>query len=265
MRVYSCGFLYNGISSDKMGVRLCSFGGSGLDTTSAGEKIELSTQKLSGRDRWYHYSSAFGEALSFTLHIVKTDKSRMERHEIAEYSRWLQRRDGYKRFQFFGTEFAGIEFYAIATELNELSVGNVTYGLEVKMITDAPYGLAPKQSKTISFTGENTYTYFNQSDDYGYLYPDLEITVQADGDLTITNQFEARQTAIRDCQAGEILTLNGDLRQITSTRPDKLEDRFNWKWLRFCKTDQSSQNLLSASLPCTVTMAYQNIRKVGVS
>ncbi|MCX4315410.1 MAG: hypothetical protein OSJ52_02040 [Lachnospiraceae bacterium] len=265
MRVYSCGFIYNEISSDKMGVMLCNFGRSGLETTSAGEKIELSTQKLSGRDRWYHYSSTFGEALSFTLHIIKTDKSRMERHEIAEYSRWLQRRDGYKKFQFLGTEFAGIEFYAIATELNELSVGNVTYGLEVKMMTDAPYGVSAKLSKTISFTGDNTYTDFNHSDEYGYLYPDLNIVVQAAGDLTITNQFEARQTVIRNCQAGELLTLNGELRQITSSKPYQLEDRFNWKWLRFCKTDKNSQNILSASLPCIVTVTYRNIRKVGVS
>ena len=265
MRVYSWGFIYNGISSDKMGVMLCTFDKSGFDTTSAGEKIELSTQKLTSKDRWYHYSSTFHESLNFTLHIAKVDKTQMDRHEIAEYSRWLQRRDGFHKFQFIGNDFAGIEFYATTTEMNELAVGNVTYGLEIKMTTDASYGLAAKASKTIHLTGENTYTYMNQSDDYGYLYPDVKVTLHASGDFSLTNQFDQRQTVIKNCISDEIITMNGDLRSIKSTNPNDLEDRFNWKWFRFCRQDYSNQNVISSSLPCTIEFTYQNIRKVGVS
>lgn len=265
MRVYARGFIYNGKSTDKYGLMLCTFDKGGFEATSAGTKVNISTQKIPNRDKWHYYSSACDEALTFTIQLIKKDKSGMGRVELSEYGRWLQRRDGFKKFEFLGTDFPGVEFYAMATEMNELSVGNVTYGIEVAFTTNAPYGFSKEITKTASLTPQTPYVYISQSEDYGYIHPVMEVAVKADGDLSITNQFENRSTTIKGCKAGEVITLDCNLKTVDSTRRADLENRFNWVWFRFCRSDSNNRNAVTSSLPCDVTFHFQNVKKVGIS
>lgn len=48
------------------------------------------------------------------------------------------------------------------------------------------------------------------SDDEGYIYPDITITLKAAGDLKITNGFDNRTTVVRGCSSGETLTFTHD-------------------------------------------------------
>lgn len=44
------------------------------------------------------------------------------------------------------------------------------------------------------------------SDEEGYLYPDITITLKSAGDLKITNEYDKRTTVVRGCSSGETLT-----------------------------------------------------------
>lgn len=263
MRVYAHGCIYNGISSSKMGLMLSSFNGTGFETNSAGSKIDIVSQRLSNRNKEHVYAAKYKDSLSFKLQLTKKDHSEMLRHELVEYGRWLQHKTP-KRFQFTDCNFTDIEFYAIATEVNELSVAGVVYGIEVLMKTNAPFGYSKPITRTVSLSS-TPYKYINPSEEYGYVYPSMKITVQNDGDLTITNAIEGRETTVTNCLAGEIITLDADLKTIESTNTDGLYDRFNYKWFRFCRSEDTNINSITASIPCKVEFTYQNIKKVGVS
>lgn len=104
------------------------------------------------------------------------------------------------------------------------------------------------------------------SDDEGYIYPDVTITIQADGDLELVNEFENRTTYIAGCTVGEVITIiGGDTLQITSS--DDTHDMskcFNYKFPRLCTEYMNYTNTFSTNITCDIEIKYRGIRKVGI-
>ena len=104
------------------------------------------------------------------------------------------------------------------------------------------------------------------SDDEGYIYPNVTITVKKDGDLELINEFENRMTYIADCKAGEVITIiGGDTLQIVSS--DDTHDMskcFNYKFPRLCTEYMNYTNTFSANTSCDIEIKYRGIRKVGL-
>lgn len=242
---------------------LCTFDSSILETTSSGSKIELSTQKLQGRNQWYYYSSTYNEALTFTAQMIKKDGAEFTRQELATLSRWLLRKDGFKKFEFIGGNLTGITFFVTVTELNELSVSESVYGVEAKFTCNAPFGYGKEIIQEKEFIGNDDYVIMNRSDENGYLYPDITIHILQDGDITIRNQ-ENRETIIKKCIVGEVISIDGNSRLISSTKPD-ISSRFNYKWFRLIRFENEVENKITSTAPCKIKIQYRPIRKVGVS
>ena len=97
----------------------------------------------------------------------------------------------------------------------------------------------------------------------GYIYPQMEITVKADGDLTIHNSIENRETYIANCKSGEVITLDYPVIQ-SSDSSHNIQNDFNWTFFRVANTDDNSRNDLVISLPCSIKIKYSPIVKVGL-
>lgn len=99
----------------------------------------------------------------------------------------------------------------------------------------------------------------------GYIYPEMEITIKRDGDLTIHNSIENRETYIANCKANEVITLNYPV--IKSSLPSSshnIQNDFNWTFFRIANTYDDSRNDLVISLPCSIKIKYSPIVKVGI-
>lgn len=99
----------------------------------------------------------------------------------------------------------------------------------------------------------------------GFIYPKTEITVKKDGNLTIYNAIENRETYIANCKANEIITL--DYPVIQSSLPSSfrnIQNDFNWKFFRIANTYDNSRNDLIITLPCSIKIKYSPIVKVGL-
>ena len=99
----------------------------------------------------------------------------------------------------------------------------------------------------------------------GYIYPEMEIIVEKDGDLKIYNAIENRETNIANCKAGVIITM--DFPIIMSSIPSSshnIQNDFNWKFFRIANTYDNSRNDLVISLPCSIKIKYSPIVKVGL-
>lgn len=97
----------------------------------------------------------------------------------------------------------------------------------------------------------------------GYIYPQMEITVKADGDLTIHNSIENRETYIANCKANEVITLDYPVIK-SSDSSHNIQNDFNWTFFRVANTYDNSRNDLVISLPCSIKIKYSPIVKVGI-
>ena len=97
----------------------------------------------------------------------------------------------------------------------------------------------------------------------GYIYPQMEITVKANGNLTIYNSMENRETYIKNCTLGEVITLDYPVIQ-SSDLSHNIQNDFNWTFFRVANTYDNSRNDLVISLPCSIKIKYSPIVKVGL-
>ena len=123
-------------------------------------------------------------------------------------------------------------------------------------------------------TDNHTYTYIGQvykssindtSHEEGYIYPYTEITVLKPGELKIYNAIEGRETYIKGCKEGEVITMEYPV--IKSSDPEhnkKIQADFNWNFFRVANTYENSRNDLIIFTPCKIKIKYSPIVKVGL-
>lgn len=111
--------------------------------------------------------------------------------------------------------------------------------------------------------GFKKHSIFDTSHEEGYIYPYTEITILEDGDLTIHNALEDRDTNIVGCVTGEVITMKYPIIQ-TSEESHEIQDDFNWNFFRVANTFENRRNDLTISIPCTIKIEYSPIVKVGL-
>ena len=104
----------------------------------------------------------------------------------------------------------------------------------------------------------------------GYIYPQMKIVIDNIDDrpvnernLTIHNSIENRDTYIANCKSGEVITLDYPVIQ-SSDSSHNIQNDFNWTFFRVANTYDNSRNDLVVSLPCSITIKYSPIVKVGI-
>ena len=106
------------------------------------------------------------------------------------------------------------------------------------------------------------------SHEEGYIYPYTEITIlegSENVELKIYNAIESRETYIKGCKKGEVITMEYPV--IKSSDPEhnkKIQDDFNWNFFRIANTYENSRNDLIIFTPCEIKIKYSPIVKVGL-
>ena len=102
----------------------------------------------------------------------------------------------------------------------------------------------------------------------GKLVKNVAISVTAreeNGELIIHNLLEDRKTVIKNCVAGEVITMDYPVIQSTdSSHNINIQNDFNWKFFRIANTYENRKNDLTVSIPCTIKIKYSPIVKVGL-
>ena len=110
---------------------------------------------------------------------------------------------------------------------------------------------------------ENVCSINNMSYEEGYIYPYTEITVIEDGELNIYSVLEDRNTIIKNCISGEIITMDYPIIQ-SSISSHNIQNDFNWNFFRIANTYENSRNDFITSIPCEIKIKYSPIVKVGL-
>ena len=131
------------------------------------------------------------------------------------------------------------------------------------MESDKPFGYGQELTTSWVFSDVSISKILSDmSDEIGYVYPDMKITCNQAGDLSIFNELENCTMLIRNCSVGEVITIKGN-EQIISTSYDSHDicNDFNWEFFKIGNTIDNRNNRISVSRPCAIVITYSPIIK----
>lgn len=265
-------FIFDGISSKEYGLQICSFDGSTSGTATGGNKIEFTTFKAPGSNKWAKTGATYNEQLTFTFQICKNpcegeiDKPFTER-EIAFIMRWLVRKD-YKYLEFIQEEYENIH-YNCQINVERYLVSGQCFGFELTVLCDAPFGWSDIKTTTISSSTSKSVDIYDASDEIGSIYPSVDIFVHEDSPkqtIQLKNQLTGVQTKIKNCVASEHITMDRML--ITSSKYESdhktLHNDFNWDWFTIGNTFNNRVNPITITGDCDVVLSWRVPRKAVI-
>lgn len=270
--MYAVDFEYDGQYLSDYGFIICSFdGASGSETVSAGSKITFNTVPMHNGKKYSLTGTQYDECITTTFSIAKNpchydffEDMKITNDEYRDLMRWLNRRE-FLKFQIFDEDENTRDacYYEASFNVEKVLISGMLYGLTLTMETNKPFGYGEEQEFVYEIDNvSNEHILYDVSDEIGYLYPDMVITCNADGNLTLTNETEECSMIINNCSVGEVITIDGDA-QIISTSYDShaIYDDFNFEFFKIGNTFDNRDNVITASLPCTLEIKYEPIIK----
>lgn len=261
-------FEFNGKQLSDFGMILCHFGSGGLETVS-GTQVTFNTVPVLNGQRHELIDVQYENCLEATFQICKyscgNDTQEITSSEYREIAKWLSRKK-FVKLKILDGDTMDIYYMATFDNISRIELDGRLYGLELHVITNAPYAFKDPQIITINNTEVNgVHSVNDTSHEEGFIYPHIEIAMKQSGNLTIYNAIENRRTEIKNCEAGEVITMDYPIISTNSTSLTRnIQNDFNWKFLRLANSYDKSRNDLTISLPCTIKMTYSPIVKVGL-
>lgn len=263
-------FEYDGYRLSDFGYIICQFDSKSAETVSNGSQIKFNTTPILHGAKHLLTDTEYDECLETTFCICKNpcnsesgDVEIITLEESRQLTRWLNRKE-FCEFRPIQGDFENI-YVEGSFNINNIKRNGDIVGLELHLTTNRPFALHRPIKYDYILTPQNRTIKINDiSDEIGYLYPDeVEITCAYDGNLIIHNSIENRDTVIKNCQATEVITLKQPI-ITTSLASHKIQNDFNFNFLRIANTFRERMNVLTFSMPCRVKIKYTPIRKVGL-
>lgn len=264
MKAYD--FEYDNLRLSDKGFIICKFDSSGSETITNGSNITFNTISTMNGARHELTSTEYGDYLTTTIQICKhpcnSDYEEISINELRDIMRWLNRK-GFHKFKLLDVDY--LEFYFEASfNVSRIEINGKVYGLELEMITNRPFALHDPIVEDISIKEKNgSKNIGSQSDEEGYIYPEMEITLHSDGDLEIYNEADRRTMRIVNCKSDEVIKVNYPMIE-SSLDTHKIQNDFNWIFFRINNVFNNRVNTIVASIPCDIKIKYSPIVKMGI-
>lgn len=275
--MYALDFCYDGSYLSDYNFMICTFGGSSdFDFMSVGSKISFNKVPHHMGKINSLVSTKYDECLTASFDICKNtdlyEDLYISNDEYRQMVRWLNRRE-FLPFQLID-DIEDINFctYNASFNVEKVLINRQLVGLRLTLETDKPFGYAPMRKLVWDIKEEDvktkkTVTLIDTSDEIGYTYPTVKITCNKAGKLTITNDFiknedgDVCQTEIKNCVAGEVITMDGLTHIIKSNKSTHICNDFNYEFFRIGNNIKTNENKISVSLPCHLEISYNPIVK----
>lgn len=268
--MYALDFEYDGQYLSDYGCLVCDFdNSSGTEVASAGSVITFNTVPRNQGKNWSLTSTQYDECIQATFQICKDpnryDDIRITDDEYRSLMRWLNRRE-YLRFQVLDEDNKErvVRYYNASFNVAKIKIQDVLYGLELTMETDRPFAYADEYKTVLNITDtKKKYTIYDASDEIGFVYPSMVVTCNGDGDLRIENDLEPCVMEIKNCKKGEVITVDGDGMFISTSlvSHSKINNDFNYNFLRIGNSYKNRDNHLTVSIPCKIELRYTPVIK----
>jgi len=265
----TCDFEYDGRLLSDFGYVLCSFDGSGgAETSPTGFDITFNKVSRSRGRVNSLIGTSYDGCVEGTFQICKDpDKYSDPEITIEEYrelARWLNRHAflPFRTINGSPEPDANTCYFNGSFNIGKIYIADMLYGLELTLETDAPYGYGLPVERTWTVSAGGSVTLTDTSDESRAIRPDMEITCNASGTLTVANAMTLSTMRIENCTSGEKFTIKGEEQIIASSlATHKVFNDFNYVFLTIGNTFDNQDNIITFSLPCTVTIKYKPVIK----
>lgn len=270
-------FEYDGQLLSDHDCMICGIGNPpGVETVDFGNHVSLNPVRSIGTNKFHISSTGYDEPYTVSFQVAKLSPGMelaapMDEYELSDMMRWLNRKN-YCKFKPVYEDGECSDVYYMGTfDVQPIDLCGRIIGLDLTLKTDAPFGYYEPVRVHMSLRNpEDRYTLVDSSDETGFTYP-ATVTIEclADGDLVLKNTKDARHTEIKNCRAGEVLTLDGEEKLVTSSMSHgRLYNDFNYNFVRIYNGRENGRddmdNVFSSTLPCHVTLVYSPICKRGI-
>lgn len=267
--MYALDFEYDGQHLSDFGFIICDFDyTAGANTATAGSKLEFNKVSRHRGKKYSLTNAKYSECIVTDFDICKNpdvyDDLLITDDEYRDLVRWLNRSE-FLKFQVVKEE--SIEgdhcWYEASFNIEKIKIAERLYGLSLTMETNAPFGYGEE----VRFAFDNgefnkVITFYDLSDEIGNIYPDVTITCKLDGDIAISNTVTGCNMEIRNCSAGEVISITGDKHIVsTSNSNHDICKDFNYDYFSIGNTYLSRENNISISVPCYIELRYDPIIK----
>lgn len=266
--MYALNFEYDGLLLSDYGFMICEIdGSSGVNTVKTGFDISFNTVKRNGGRNYGLASASFDECVQSTFHICKDpdkwDDLEITNDEYRNLVRWLNR-SKFLKFRILN-EFEHDKmpcYFNASFNIGKIYIRDILYGLELTMTTNAPFGYGELVEKDLDVPNGDKVIIYDMSDDAGFICPDMVVKCQEDGILLVKNSLSGTAFTIKNCKAGETITVNGETQIVTSSLSSHaIYDDFNYDFLRIGNTFHNRENVITVSMACHLKISYYPIIK----
>ena len=270
-KVYAIDFEYDGQYLSDYGFIICNFDAvNGVNVTDTGSKIIFNKVSLNNGKNYSLTSSKYNECIHCSFDICKnpdlySDEDReISDNEYRTLMRWLNRRE-FLKFQLLDEEPNERTpcYFNVSFNISKIKIAEKLYGLRLTLESDKPFGYGEDVLVSWDFSDISTTKVLSDiSDEIGYIYPNMTITCDANGDLSISNELENCTMVIKNCSVGETIFINGEAQTIsTSYNSHDICNDFNYEFFRIGNTIDNRNNRISVSKPCHIVIKYTPIIK----
>lgn len=266
--MFATDFEYDGHYLSDFGFIICNFNGSSdTDIVSAGSKISFNTVPTHYGKKYSLAGTQYDECITATFDICKStcygEDFVITNDEFRDIMRWLNRRE-FLEFRMIddGDDDKDTCFYEASFNVDKIMSDQGLVGLELTLETNSPFGYGQEQFYSWTMAGGSTKRVYDLSDEIGYIYPSMVITIKEAGTLQISNDLEPCLMVIKNCSVGEVIRIDGDAHIITSSLDShKICDDFNFEYLRIGNTAENRDNRIKTSLACKMEIRFKPVIK----
>jgi len=254
-------FIFDGIPSETYDLRILNFDTGGQNNSNAIGETTLHQKWIYNRRSPYLFGASQTSALKINLTVGSFDT--LSGIDSSKISKWLLGKSEYLKLRICQDDLENVYFNVFFTSAENVFFGNVQKGLLLHGICDAPWAWESEKTLTPTLTGDFTsVSFYNDSDDSGYLYPAVMFTMNAGGDFEIINTTDSdRSFLFEDLDAGETITVDCDKQIITTDIKDIYRlSNFNKNFFRLLPG--TNELTLTGSIS-DFSMTYSFARKVG--
>ena len=275
-------FEYNGRRLSEFGCIICCINsGGGLETKDIGNKITFNKLNFKGKNNAQRFKLAdttYEEAFTTTFEIAKyncnnVNDNYMSDEEARTLVKWLNQKTFHKfKMIYTDGQFSNI-YYNGSFNIQMIVLGEKILGLSLTFESESPYGFYEPIIYNMDFSGDNKeFCIYDSSDESGFIYPEVKIEILEDGNLTLSNSMSEEKTVISGCTVGEIITLDGNNKLISSNKRDStISNYFNYNFPKvinkndeFYSEEEYAKNVYATNLKCNISLSYSPIAKIGV-
>ena len=266
-------FIYDGLRLSNLGYDVVSFGklkNEEIDTDSQFSYNHLSMMR--GK-RQPFINSVYEDPLKMEFYIAKSlcvdgevqtesEWYNISVSDMAYLKRWLVRPTPHK-LTIPNDEYNGI-FWNGTFTLEEYVLGDKRIGAKLTFECDADFGYYDTATITGTLEANGSRTFNCTSDEIGWLYPDMTITLKEDGDLQITNSSDSRVMSIKNCEQDEVITITKNMQISSSLQSHNIANDFNYRFYRINNSFRNVANSISSNLAINYTISYNPIAKAVI-